>query len=214
MSEEWEGYFSNATEACIYGYIKTMCDNVGVCRASVPMIARKAYCTARWATKTLRLLAERGFITIEERAGKTTLYKANPCRKFTPEQSSPLNKIHPTPEQNSSPDIIIDNNIYKIKLNKKNIVTTTPKKFVKPTEDEVAQYCAERGNDINAAEFVDFYESKGWVVGKSPMKDWRAAVRTWENSHKKHYNNEQRNSKNRQYNQEVDAAIIAGLLAK
>ena len=41
-------------------------------------------------------------------------------------------------------------------------------------------YCEERGNGIDAQSFVDFYESKGWVVGKSPMKDWKAAVRTWE----------------------------------
>jgi hypothetical protein len=48
--------------------------------------------------------------------------------------------------------------------------------------DEVAAYCEERGNGIDAQSFVDFYASKGWVVGKSPMKDWKAAVRTWERS--------------------------------
>jgi len=59
------------------------------------------------------------------------------------------------------------------------------KKFVKPTETEVNAYCEERKNGIDATAFVAFYESKGWVVGKSPMKDWKAAVRTWEQSHKK-----------------------------
>lgn len=52
--------------------------------------------------------------------------------------------------------------------------------FVKPTEEEVWAYCNERRNGINAAEFVAFYESKGWRVGNQPMKDWKAAVRTWE----------------------------------
>ena len=42
------------------------------------------------------------------------------------------------------------------------------------------EYCQERNNSIDAQSFVDFYDSKGWVVGKSPMKDWKAAVRTWE----------------------------------
>lgn len=56
----------------------------------------------------------------------------------------------------------------------------TMSRFIKPTVAEVEAYCEERGNKIDPGEFVDFYESKGWVVGKSPMKDWRAAVRTWE----------------------------------
>lgn len=54
------------------------------------------------------------------------------------------------------------------------------KRFAKPTADEVRAYCAERGNHIDAQAFVDFYEAKGWKVGSAPMKDWRAAVRTWE----------------------------------
>lgn len=54
------------------------------------------------------------------------------------------------------------------------------KRFTRPSVEEVRAYCAERGNAVNAEAFVDFYESKGWKVGNSPMKDWRAAVRTWE----------------------------------
>lgn len=53
-------------------------------------------------------------------------------------------------------------------------------RFVPPTVDEVAAYCQERGNDVDPERFVDFYACKGWCVGKNPMKDWRAAVRTWE----------------------------------
>lgn len=54
------------------------------------------------------------------------------------------------------------------------------KRFVKPTADEVRAYCAERGNHVDAQAFVDFYAAKGWKVGSAPMKDWKAAVRTWE----------------------------------
>lgn len=56
------------------------------------------------------------------------------------------------------------------------------KKFIKPTIEEIKSYCKERKNNIDAETFFDFYESKGWVVGKSSMKDWKAAVRTWERS--------------------------------
>ena len=54
----------------------------------------------------------------------------------------------------------------------------------RPTVEEVRAYCSERGNGVDPQAFVDFYESKGWLVGKSPMKDWKAAVRTWEHSRK------------------------------
>lgn len=52
--------------------------------------------------------------------------------------------------------------------------------FIRPSVDEVKAYCAERGNGVDARRFVDFYESKGWMVGSSPMQDWRACVRKWE----------------------------------
>ena len=54
------------------------------------------------------------------------------------------------------------------------------KRFVVPTAEEVAAYCRERGNKVDAQRFVDFYTSKGWQIGKEPMRDWRACVRTWE----------------------------------
>lgn len=55
-------------------------------------------------------------------------------------------------------------------------------RFTPPTVDEVKHYCAERKNGVDPERFVDFYASKGWLVGKSKMKDWRAAVRSWERS--------------------------------
>jgi hypothetical protein len=53
-------------------------------------------------------------------------------------------------------------------------------KFTPPKVEEVVAYCRERGSQVNADRFVAYYESKGWVVGRSPMKDWKAAVRQWE----------------------------------
>lgn len=52
--------------------------------------------------------------------------------------------------------------------------------FRAPTVEEVKEYCAERKNNVDAEQFVDYYSAKGWIVGKSPMKDWKASVRTWE----------------------------------
>ena len=60
--------------------------------------------------------------------------------------------------------------------------TTKRKRFEKPTLSEIEQYCIERNNNVNAEQFFDYYESNGWKVGKNSMKDWKAAVRTWERS--------------------------------
>ena len=54
------------------------------------------------------------------------------------------------------------------------------KRFTIPTPEEVQAYCEDRKNGISGQQFCDFYSSKGWKIGKEPMKDWKAAVRTWE----------------------------------
>lgn len=65
-------------------------------------------------------------------------------------------------------------------LSNKQYKENAKRKFIKPTLEEVNQYCLERSNGINAEAFYDFYESKDWYVGKNKMKDWKACVRTWE----------------------------------
>lgn len=60
--------------------------------------------------------------------------------------------------------------------------TTKRKRFEKPTLSEIKEYCIERGNKVDAQHFFDYYESNGWRVGKNSMKNWQAAVRTWERS--------------------------------
>lgn len=66
------------------------------------------------------------------------------------------------------------------KSNQNTNIADKPRRFIKPTVEEVTEYCTERGNKINAQSFFDWNESKGWRVGNSPMKDWKAAIRTWE----------------------------------
>lgn len=57
---------------------------------------------------------------------------------------------------------------------------TSVTRFKKPTLEEVEEYCLERKNNIDAENFINFYDSKGWKVGNTPMKDWKACIRTWE----------------------------------
>lgn len=70
------------------------------------------------------------------------------------------------------------------KENKKENKESKPKKnnskFIKPTILEIKEYCTSRNNEVDPQRFFDSYEAKGWKIGKTPMKDWKAAVRTWE----------------------------------
>ena len=54
------------------------------------------------------------------------------------------------------------------------------KRFTKPNAGDVADYCIERNNNVDPIKFINFYDSQGWKVGKNPMKDWKACVRSWE----------------------------------
>ena len=74
------------------------------------------------------------------------------------------------------PDIEIEKE-QDIEIDKK-----PPKRFMPPTLEQVREYCEERKNSVDAERFIDYYTSNGWKVGKNAMKDWRAAVRTWERS--------------------------------
>ena len=59
-------------------------------------------------------------------------------------------------------------------------VAASRARSVPPSLEEIDSYCRERGNQVNARRFMDFYTSNGWRIGKVPMKDWKAAVRSWE----------------------------------
>lgn len=67
-------------------------------------------------------------------------------------------------------------------------------RFTPPTVEEVAAYCLERKNHVDPQRFVDFYAAKGWMVGKNRMKDWKAAVRTWEQRDGEKWGTESKNS--------------------
>ena len=65
---------------------------------------------------------------------------------------------------------------------KQNLTKTKEKRFAPPTLENVMGYCQEMGYSIDAQRLIDFYEAKGWYIGKNKMKDWRAAVRNWNRS--------------------------------
>lgn len=78
------------------------------------------------------------------------------------------------------PNVNVNDNVNDIKEN--TLKSVKEKRFAPPTPEDVREYCREKGLNVDADRFVDFYESKNWYVGKSKMKDWKAAVRNWARS--------------------------------
>lgn len=78
----------------------------------------------------------------------------------------------------------INKNDNNEKNDKNDLLGQKTKNFKKPSVNEILSYCSERKNNIDPERFFDFYEAKGWMLGKNKMKDWKAAVRTWEKTNK------------------------------
>ena len=87
----------------------------------------------------------------------------------------PGQKCPEPPDKNVPP-------IYKEEYIKKN--NSYMGRFTPPTLQEVQVYCMSRHNNVDPEKFIDFYSAKGWMIGKNKMKDWKAAVRTWEKGEK------------------------------
>lgn len=104
--------------------------------------------------------------------------------KFVEYYTTKFNRVCNSVEQGmqlSLPNNIEDN------IKEKSIINNTLKEsgkktFVRPTLEEVLEYCKERNKGVDGEQWYDFYTSKGWLIGKTPMKDWKAAIRTWERS--------------------------------
>ena len=104
-------------------------------------------------------------------------------KRLQREQERPLLLDNVQPMSNESPTCPSKSkskNKIESKNKSKSIEKEKRKRFTPPTLEEVKDYCFERGNHVDAEQFIDFYSSKGWMVGKNPMKDWKACVRTWE----------------------------------
>lgn len=80
-----------------------------------------------------------------------------------------------------------------------------PKRFIPPTVEEVRAYCEQRHNNVDPQYFVDYQESRGWMVGKTKMKDWKAAVRTFERNDNSRKNPKQSYNRETTYTKEQSA---------
>lgn len=121
------------------------------------------------------------------RARKKEETECNKCNVTETFQETECNKCN-----NDETEVVVSCNTEKekekeLELEKEKEVeseASKSKRFTPPTYEEVENYCLENNYTVNAERFVDFYEAKGWLIGKNKMKDWKAAVRTWERKQK------------------------------
>lgn len=118
----------------------------------------------------------RGYMADYRQKQKLLVDGKEDCKTNSKVNSKPNGKVSVKPV-NPQEEIRLDKNRSDID-NKKNGA------FAPPSLQEVSDYCNERSNGINPNQWYDFYSAKGWMVGKNKMKDWKAAVRTWENRDK------------------------------
>ena len=153
----------------LYAEITALCNMNGKCTASTEYFCRVYEVSRASIQNWLSLLDKNGYIT------RVLIY-----RQGSKEILSRYIKLVDKP----SLKMCTDNT--NINITNNNLTDSNKKAlFKKPTLDEVKNYCILRKNNIEAEAFIDFYESKGWQIGKEIMKSWKACVRTWESREKK-----------------------------
>ena len=153
----------------LYAEITALCNMNGKCTASTQYFCR-LYEVSRGAVQNwLKMLDDNGYIN------RTVIYKQG---------TKEIMHRYINLKDKGSINISTDNT--NINITNTNLTDSNKKAFFKkPTLDEVKNYCILRKNNIEAEAFIDFYESKGWQIGKEKMKSWKACVRTWESREKK-----------------------------
>jgi len=148
----------------LYAEITALCNMNGKCTASTQYFATLYNVSKTSIQNWLKCLVDNKFIT------RTTIFKEG-----TKEILTRHIKLIKQPTQNKFRDNT------NINITNTNLTDSNRKAlFKKPSIDDIVDYCKERNNNIDAEAFIDFYESKDWKIGKNKMKDWKAAVRTWE----------------------------------
>ena len=148
----------------LYAEITALCNMNGKCKASTEYFCRLYEVSRVSIQKWLKILEDNNYIK------RVNIYKQGSKQIET--RVITLVNI-PTKEK------FTDNT--NINITNTNLTDSNSKvRFKKPTLDEVKNYCILRKNNIDAEAFIDFYESKNFMIGKNKMKDWKAAVRTWE----------------------------------
>lgn len=159
--------------AYVFLYLRAEARERGQDRLAISQatIAASMGLTRHVLTRCFKRLIKLGFIRIETDGSRALIHIVN-ITSLPPD----VKPSEPLPRQeraSAAPKASVDSGVPQVEKPQKN--------FVKPSPADVQIYAHEVGLRLNGEEFCDFYESKGWMIGKNHMKDWKAAVRTWKN---------------------------------
>ena len=173
----------------LYAEITALCNKEGYCWAGNQYFADLYEVDKNTVSGWIGQLKTKGYITVQleyKEGTKQVLKRYIRINKGGMDEimdTLPIKKWVPSPQNNGYPPhkIMEDN---KTINNTFNNTTNKGTRFTPPSVDEVSDYCNQRNNSVDAETFIDFYQAKGWMVGKNKMKDWKACVRTWETNRK------------------------------
>ena len=124
------------------------------------------------------LARETGLTSQQIRTALTKLISTNEITSVTSSQGTIIQIVSYEKYQVSTNEITNEQPTSNQRATTNNNVKNE-KKFIIPTFNDVLEYCMQNNLDVDGVKFINFYESKGWMVGKNKMKDWKAAIRTW-----------------------------------
>jgi hypothetical protein len=154
----------------LYGELTALSNSKGYAFASNSYFAELYETSTRSVSKWISQLNKQGYINVVQtmEKGHTTERKIYIAGINVPD---PMEENFHPPTKESSNIILQSNNT---------INNVSRSRFTPPSVTEIKSYCDHRNNKIDPQHFFDFYSSKGWMIGKNKMKDWKACVRTWE----------------------------------
>ena len=152
----------------LYGEITALCNEKGYCWAGNDYFAGLYNVSKTSISKWVSALRDCGYINIQLEYAEGT---KQILHRYITLVKDPIEEKLNTPIEDK---LIVNNTPINNTSN-----TTSKGRFTPPTLDEVTEYCNMKGAGIDPQYFIDFYQSKNWMVGKNKMKDWQAAVRTW-----------------------------------
>lgn len=167
-----------ANAKLLYGEISALCNKDGYCWASNSYFSKLYGVSNASISRWIKELEKQGFIKSEiiRNENKEIISRNIFINTLYTEMYIPY------PQNCKYP---IDKNVKENNPSINNPRINNIRRFQKPTVEEIAAYIKEKGYSVDAESFFDYYESVGWKRGKTPMKDWKATVRTWNKKNKK-----------------------------
>jgi DNA-binding transcriptional ArsR family regulator len=159
----------------LYGELTALSNEKGYCWAGNQYFSDLYEVSKQSISSWIGQLRDSGYIAVQLEYKEGTKEILN---RYIRILDDPIQNILNTPPKKLD-EGIQENLIVNNTVNNTSNTTSNKGRFTPPTLDEVIEQCNRTGANIDPQGFIDFYESKGWMIGKNKMKCWKAAIRTW-----------------------------------